>query len=118
MRQEVSFSKLKLTNNKGSTNNSAQVQPSVIQTARAVALNPSAFPPQMIVLQSLHKYQPRLHIMEVKEDGSEEPLLSSKAQTFIFPETQFIAVTAYQNADVSPSQLQRFFVSSKASFGP
>uniref|UniRef100_H3CXL6 T-box transcription factor 21 n=1 Tax=Tetraodon nigroviridis TaxID=99883 RepID=H3CXL6_TETNG len=79
MRQEVSFSKLKLTNNKGSTNNSAQ----------------------MIVLQSLHKYQPRLHIVEVKEDGSEEPFLSSKAQTFIFPETQFIAVTAYQNADIT-----------------
>ncbi|CAB1444590.1 unnamed protein product [Pleuronectes platessa] len=79
MRQEVSFSKLKLTNNKGSTNNVAQ----------------------MVVLQSLHKYQPRLHIMEVKEDGSEEPFLSAKAQTFIFPETQFIAVTAYQNADIT-----------------
>ncbi|XP_014884572.1 T-box transcription factor TBX21 [Poecilia latipinna] len=79
MRQEVSFSKLKLTNNKGSTNNVAQ----------------------MIVLQSLHKYQPRLHIVEVKEDGSEDPFLSSKAQTFVFPETQFIAVTAYQNADIT-----------------
>ncbi|XP_078134747.1 T-box transcription factor TBX21 [Sander vitreus] len=79
MRQEVSFSKLKLTNNKGSTNNVAQ----------------------MIVLQSLHRYQPRLHIVEVKEDGSEDAFLSSKAQTFIFPETQFIAVTAYQNADIT-----------------
>lgn len=79
MRQEVSFSKLKLTNNKGSTNNVAQ----------------------MIVLQSLHKYQPRLHVVEVKEDGSDDPFLSSKAQTFIFPETQFIAVTAYQNADIT-----------------
>ncbi|XP_031698781.1 T-box transcription factor TBX21 [Anarrhichthys ocellatus] len=56
---------------------------------------------QMIVLQSLHKYQPRLHIVEVKEDGSEDPYLSSKAQSFIFPETQFIAVTAYQNADIT-----------------
>ncbi|KAK2820698.1 hypothetical protein Q5P01_023657 [Channa striata] len=79
MRQEVSFSKLKLTNNKGSNNNVSQ----------------------MIVLQSLHKYQPRLHIMEVKEDGTEDPFLISKAQTFIFPETQFIAVTAYQNADIT-----------------
>lgn len=60
-------------------------------------------PLQMIVLQSLHKYQPRLHIVEVKEDGTEDPFLSSKAQTFVFPETQFIAVTAYQNADVSRS---------------
>lgn len=62
----------------------------------------------MIVLQSLHKYQPRLHIVEVKEDGSEDPFLSSKAQTFIFPETQFIAVTAYQNADVCQSQQGSF----------
>ena len=61
----------------------------------------------MIVLQSLHKYQPRLHIVEVKEDGSDDPFLSSKAQTFIFPETQFIAVTAYQNADVSHVTFRR-----------
>lgn len=33
MRQEVSFSKLKLTNNKGSTNNVAQVLPSETLTA-------------------------------------------------------------------------------------
>uniref|UniRef100_A0AAY4CYQ0 T-box domain-containing protein n=1 Tax=Denticeps clupeoides TaxID=299321 RepID=A0AAY4CYQ0_9TELE len=79
MRQELSFSKLKLTNNKGSSNNVAQ----------------------MIVLQSLHKYQPRLHIAEVKEDGSEVPFLAAKSQTFVFPETQFIAVTAYQNADIT-----------------
>ncbi|KAK6329280.1 hypothetical protein J4Q44_G00012580 [Coregonus suidteri] len=79
MRQEVSFGKLKLTNNKGSANNVGQ----------------------MIVLQSLHKYQPRLHIVEVKEDGSEDPFLTAKAQTFVFPETQFIAVTAYQNADIT-----------------
>uniref|UniRef100_A0A8C7UNH4 T-box transcription factor 21 n=1 Tax=Oncorhynchus mykiss TaxID=8022 RepID=A0A8C7UNH4_ONCMY len=79
MRQEVSFGKLKLTNNKGSANNVGQ----------------------MIVLQSLHKYQPRLHIVEVKEDGSEDLFLTAKAQTFVFPETQFIAVTAYQNADIT-----------------
>ena len=55
----------------------------------------------MIVLQSLHKYQPRLHIVEVAEDGAEDPSSSLKTQTFTFPETQFIAVTAYQNTDVS-----------------
>lgn len=54
----------------------------------------------MIVLQSLHKYQPRLHIVEVTEDGVEDINDSSKTQTFNFPETQFIAVTAYQNTDV------------------
>ncbi|XP_074842231.1 eomesodermin homolog isoform X2 [Carettochelys insculpta] len=79
MRQEISFGKLKLTNNKGANNNSTQ----------------------MIVLQSLHKYQPRLHIVEVTEDGVEDLNDSSKTQTFIFPETQFIAVTAYQNTDIT-----------------
>ena len=55
----------------------------------------------MIVLQSLHKYQPRLHIVEVTEDGVEDLNEPSKTQTFTFSETQFIAVTAYQNTDVS-----------------
>lgn len=56
---------------------------------------------QMIVLQSLHKYQPRLHIVEVTEEGVEDLNEPSKTQTFTFSETQFIAVTAYQNTDVS-----------------
>ncbi|XP_043920693.1 eomesodermin homolog isoform X1 [Protopterus annectens] len=79
MRQEISFGKLKLTNNKGANNNNTQ----------------------MIVLQSLHKYQPRLHIVEVTEDGVEDISDSSKTQSFTFPETQFIAVTAYQNTDIT-----------------
>lgn len=54
----------------------------------------------MIVLQSLHKYQPRLHIVEVSEDGVEDINNEAKTQTFTFPENQFIAVTAYQNTDV------------------
>lgn len=55
----------------------------------------------MIVLQSLHKYQPRLHIVEVTEDGVEDMSNDARTQTFTFPENQFIAVTAYQNTDVS-----------------
>ncbi|KAM4688402.1 eomesodermin homolog [Discoglossus pictus] len=80
MRQEISFGKLKLTNNKGANNNNTQ----------------------MIVLQSLHKYQPRLHIVEVTEDGVEDLNdNNAKTQTFTFPENQFIAVTAYQNTDIT-----------------
>ncbi|KAM8826042.1 eomesodermin-like [Synchiropus picturatus] len=79
MRQEISFSKLKLTNNKGT--------------------NPSTS--QMIVLQSLHKYQPRLHIVEVTDDGLDSVASETKTQSFTFPETQFIAVTAYQNTDIT-----------------
>lgn len=55
----------------------------------------------MIVLQSLHKYQPRLHVTEVKEGEGEDGYPTPHTHTFAFPETQFIAVTAYQNADVS-----------------
>ncbi|XP_002940203.2 T-box transcription factor TBX21 [Xenopus tropicalis] len=75
MRQEVIFSKLKLTNNKGASNNVSQ----------------------MVVLQSLHKYQPRFHVTRVEDPGGPE----SQSHSFIFPETQFIAVTAYQNADIT-----------------
>lgn len=54
----------------------------------------------MVVLQSLHKYQPRLHVVEVNEDGTEDSSQTGRVQTFTFTETQFIAVTAYQNTDV------------------
>lgn len=52
-----------------------------------------------VILNSMHKYIPRLNIVEVN-NSSMDPKLSSK-HIFTFPETQFIAVTAYQNTDVS-----------------
>lgn len=58
----------------------------------------------MIVLQSLHKYQPRLHIVEVNEGEPEAACSASNTHIFTFQETQFIAVTAYQNAEVSAAQ--------------
>lgn len=64
----------------------------------------------MIVLQSLHKYQPRLHIVEVTEDGVEDLNNDVKTQSFTFPETQFIAVTAYQNTDVSMKKIYSTFL--------
>lgn len=79
MRQEVSFGKLKLTNNKGASNNVTQ----------------------MIVLQSLHKYQPRLHIVEVTDGEPEAACHAANTHVFTFQETQFIAVTAYQNAEIT-----------------
>lgn len=54
----------------------------------------------MIVLQSLHKYQPRLHIVEVNDGEPEAACNASNTHVFTFQETQFIAVTAYQNAEV------------------
>lgn len=48
------------------------------------------------MLNSLHKYEPRVHIIRV--GGREKQKLVG---TFSFQETRFIAVTAYQNEDVS-----------------
>lgn len=45
----------------------------------------------------MHKYQPKLHVLNLEADPNSERTLQSIA----FPETQFIAVTAYQNTDVS-----------------
>ncbi|KAK2111771.1 T-box transcription factor tbx21 [Saguinus oedipus] len=56
---------------------------------------------QMIVLQSLHKYQPRLHIVEVNDGEPEAACNVSNTHIFTFQETQFIAVTAYQNAEIT-----------------
>lgn len=46
-----------------------------------------------IMLNSLHKYEPRIHIVRV---GGAQRMITSHC----FPETQFIAVTAYQNEEV------------------
>lgn len=63
----------------------------------------------------MHKYQPRIHIVKKKESSGNQPISSLDAEefkTFIFPETVFIAVTAYQNQLVYSfisSQLYGFF---------
>lgn len=49
------------------------------------------------MLNSLHKYEPRIHIVKV---GGVQKMISSQS----FSETQFIAVTAYQNEEVSCAQ--------------
>jgi brachyury protein len=64
MKEPISFAKVKLTNK---TNGNGQ-----------------------IMLNSLHKYEPRVHLVRV---GSEQ----RQVVTYPFAETQFIAVTAYQN---------------------
>ena len=51
----------------------------------------------------MHKYMPRLNIVEVSgraSDSNSSKTSSPLKHTFTFPETQFIAVTAYQNTDV------------------
>ncbi|XP_017783107.1 PREDICTED: T-related protein [Nicrophorus vespilloides] len=52
-----------------------------------------------IMLNSLHKYEPRVHLVRV---GTEQ----RRVMTFPFPETQFIAVTAYQNEEVTSLKIK------------
>ena len=49
-----------------------------------------------VILNSMHKYQPRLHVIYINPPG-EEAAATENFRTFIFPETKFTAVTAYQN---------------------
>ncbi|XP_007892513.1 T-box transcription factor T [Callorhinchus milii] len=73
MKVPVSFSKVKLTNK---LNGGGQ-----------------------IMLNSLHKYEPRIHIVRV---GGPQRMISSHS----FPETQFIAVTAYQNEEITALKIK------------
>ena len=54
-----------------------------------------------IVLNSMHRYQPRVHlVMRPIDSPSSAPVTNIEDElyhTFIFPETIFTAVTAYQN---------------------
>ena len=52
-----------------------------------------------IILNSMHKYQPRVVISQL---GSQEQL--TVVHTHELPECQFVAVTAYQNDQVLKSQ--------------
>ncbi|TRY94449.1 hypothetical protein DNTS_011370 [Danionella cerebrum] len=74
MQYPISFHKLKLTNN---------------------TLNSSG----LVVLHSLHKYQPRLHIIQSPDPCS--PHNPGAYLRFSFPEAAFIAVTAYQNQEIT-----------------
>lgn len=52
-----------------------------------------------IILNSMHKYQPRLHIVKADENNG----FGSKNTAFcthVFSETAFIGVTSYQNHKV------------------
>lgn len=51
------------------------------------------------ILNSMHKYQPRFHIVRANDILK---LPYSTFRTYVFPETEFVAVTAYQNDKVSP----------------
>lgn len=51
----------------------------------------------------MHKYQPRVHVVKRKDNAAIHTLEGQDYRTFLFPETVFIGVTAYQNQLVSVS---------------
>ncbi|XP_072553036.1 T-box transcription factor TBX18 isoform X1 [Salminus brasiliensis] len=86
MRQVISFDKLKLTNNE---------------------LDDQGH----IILHSMHKYQPRVHVIR-KECGEElSPVKAvptgDGVKAFCFPETVFTTVTAYQNQQITRLKIDR-----------
>ena len=71
MSQAISFANVKLTNKNQNKNE--------------------------VVLNSLHKYETRLQIIKLEANSSKENIV----KTIEFPVTQFIAVTAYQNVELT-----------------
>uniref|UniRef100_T1J725 T-box domain-containing protein n=1 Tax=Strigamia maritima TaxID=126957 RepID=T1J725_STRMM len=57
---------------------------------------------EAIILNSLHKYEPQIHIIKVEIPSPKKWCSGS----FTFPETQFIAVTAYQNEEVTALKIR------------
>lgn len=60
----------------------------------------------------MHRYQPRFHVVYVDPRKDSEKYAEENFKTFVFEETRFTAVTAYQNHRVRPwdGQIQYFWV--------
>lgn len=61
----------------------------------------------------MHKYKPRVHVME-QDSGMDLSLIQSlpieRVKTFSFRETEFTTVTAYQNQQVKQSRIRELGV--------
>ena len=82
-KQVIGFEKVKITNNE--SDNTGQV-----------------------ILNSMHKFQPRVYLVKRREGetGPVQDIEKEKYRTFVFPETQFTAVTAYQNQCITKLKIE------------
>lgn len=64
-------------------------------------------PPPQIILNSMHRYQPRFHVVFVDPRKDSERYAQENFKSFVFTETQFTAVTAYQNHRVGRDHSSR-----------
>lgn len=120
MRQVISFDRVKLTNNEmddkghvgvdagppglaglgGAGEAHRRAQRGRARPGPLLGSRPAA--PQ-IILQSMHKYKPRVHVIvqDARFDLSQiQSLPAEGVKTFSFKETEFTTVTAYQNQQV------------------
>ncbi|XP_059091259.1 optomotor-blind protein-like isoform X1 [Tigriopus californicus] len=94
MQKVVSFHKLKLTNNISDkhgffSSNLSSHPANHSQNSQGVSIT---------ILNSMHKYQPRFHLVRANDILK---LPYSTFRTYVFKETEFIAVTAYQNEKIT-----------------
>ncbi|XP_077319363.1 T-box transcription factor TBX22 [Lithobates pipiens] len=85
MRQIINFDRVKLTNNEMDDKGH-------------------------VILQSMHKYKPRVHVIAQDATIDLSPIQSLPAQgvrTFSFKETEFTTVTAYQNQQITKLKIDR-----------
>ncbi|XP_043112689.1 T-box transcription factor TBX22 [Puntigrus tetrazona] len=83
MRQLISFDRVKLTNNEMDDKGH-------------------------IILKSMHKYRPRIHVVQHRAgEGLSETLPADGVHSFSFSETQFTTVTAYQNQQITKLKIDR-----------
>ncbi|KAL0974391.1 hypothetical protein UPYG_G00219840 [Umbra pygmaea] len=85
MRQVISFDRVKLTNNEMDDKGH-------------------------IILQSMHKYKPRVHVITHNPQFNQSQIPSLPAEgvvSFSFPETEFTTVTAYQNQQITKLKIDR-----------
>ncbi|CAL8332076.1 T-box transcription factor TBX22 [Gadus morhua] len=85
MRQVISFDRVKLTNNEMDDKGH-------------------------VILQSMHKYKPRVHVIrhDPRADLSQMQTLPAEGvHSFSFPETEFTTVTAYQNQQITKLKIDR-----------
>ena len=80
-KQVVSFQKLKITNNR---------------------LDQLGY----LILNSMHKYQPRIHIVKTSDEAQLREFQQGSSDAHIFEETQFMGVTAYQNKQIAQLKVE------------
>ncbi|KAM6945731.1 T-box transcription factor TBX19 [Aplochiton taeniatus] len=96
MKAAVCFNKVKLTNK---LNGGGQHWMKAAVCFNKVKLTNKLNGGGQIMLNSLHKYEPHLHIVRV---GGSHRMVTNIA----FSETQFIAVTAYQNEEITALKIK------------